>query len=1023
MHYSKQSNKNGTFKHKHLALSVSAIAALGTILTATPAYSADAQVEEISVTGSRIRQTSGMVTPVPVTAITIGELQDFRPDSTLAEQLDQLPQFFSTQSAQRGGVISGTGGGSNLNMRGIGGNRTLVLLDGSRIVPNDRTNVVNVDVIPTALISNIEVVTGGASAAYGADALAGVVNFVLNRNFEGLKFAGSTGITEQGDGQNWSASIAGGKRITDRLHVIGSLEGRRVHQIDRDMSAASGQWDSFQRWGHVTNPDWSAWRAANPTAPLSASPVPQRLTLPNVHSTAHTPTGLISAAGSALNRMTFTSDGQNIRPFVLGDVSSISGAGSTASQSGGPEAGIADLSFNAGPFGNEVQQESLFTGIKFDVTDRFRLTGDLIVSNTESNTYNQPGIPHLQTPWQATIYRDNPFLPQNVRDIMIAENRQSITIEKLGQPMGVTDFDSNESQHSRFAMWTANAGFEFDIDDNWRLTGHYQTGETERDIIIYNEVRIDRLFLALDAVRHPTTGALMCNVQLYNPTADQLAAAVAGQTYAGQQTSPITRISPVGMDNAIRDCQPLNIFGVGQNSQAAIDYVQDDRISHSVVDQDFAELVLDGEIWEGFGPGAWSMAAGLTWRESSFGQNYETVSGDPLDGPPINVPALGIRGIPSGYQTSTSMFMFGGVPNIGGSFDVWEVFGEVIAPLYNNGTQSVEMTLAARESDYSRSGKITAWKSALSFQVTDSLRLRGTLSHDVREPSFSELFDQQGTAGQVNDPNFSGLTYQITMQQGGNPNLSPEEADTTTVGLVWQPQGFLDGLQVSVDWYELDIEGLVGTLGVQRIADECYAGVTSQCSFIERDPSSGRINMVRNVFQNVNKAKVEGVDIEIGYTMEPDFFSDAETFSIRALAGYLGENSQTNLGGAPLDSAGGPGRPEWSTTLTATYTLGNWNAMLRAAYKDSVLVNSQWIEGIDVDDNTTASNTVFNAGLGYGDTTSAGARWRVSLNVLNLFDREPPIIASFNSRFGTQTVSNDYDVFGRRYQLSFNYDF
>ncbi len=629
-------NSSSQFKHKRLALSV--VAALGTILTTSPASAQDdAVLEEITVTGSRISRTSGMAAPVPVTAITIGELQDFRPDSTLAEQLDQLPQFFQTQSAQRGGVISGSGGGSNINMRGIGGNRTLVLLNGSRIVPNDRTNVVNVDVLPTALVSNIEVVTGGASAAYGADALAGVVNFVLDREFEGLKVTTSTGVTERHDGQNWSASIAGGRSFGDRLHLIGSVEGRRVHQIDRDMSAASGQWDSFQRWGHVTNPAWSTWRAANPTAPISQSPVPQRLTLPYVHSTAHTPTGLINApaAGglpvSALNRQTFAEDGGSTRPFVLGNVASVSGLGSTASQSGGPEAGIADLSFNAGPFGNEVRQEAMFGGIKFDVSDRLTLTGDMIVSNTESNTYDQLGIPHLTNPWQATIYRDNPYLPTAVRDVMVRENRASFVLEKLGQPVGVTDYNSDESQHSRFAMWTANAGFELDINGNWNLTGHYQSGETERDILIYNEVRIDRLFLALDAVRHPTTGAIVCNVQVSNPSAAQLAAAVAGQKFAGQQTQPITRTSPIGMDNSIRDCVPLNPFGVGNNSQAAIDYVQDNRISHSAVEQDFAELVLDGEIWEGFGPGPWSIAAGLTWRESSFNQFYETESGDPLD--------------------------------------------------------------------------------------------------------------------------------------------------------------------------------------------------------------------------------------------------------------------------------------------------------------------------------------------------------------------------------------------------------
>src|SRR5690606_22162995 len=107
--------------------------------------------------------------------------------------------------------------------------------------------------------------------------------------------------------------------------------------------------------------------------------------------------------GSRLNRMTFLEDGSGVRPFVLGDVASVSGNGSTQSQSGGPEAFLADLSFNAGPFGNEVQQESVFGGFKFDFSDRFSVYGDLILSNTESNTYNQPGIPHLQNPWQATI--------------------------------------------------------------------------------------------------------------------------------------------------------------------------------------------------------------------------------------------------------------------------------------------------------------------------------------------------------------------------------------------------------------------------------------------------------------------------------------------------------------------------------------------------------------------------------------------------------------------------------------------
>jgi len=976
-------------------------------------------VEEVMVTGSRIRQTSGMLTPVPVTAITVGELQNYKPEATISEQLDQLPQFFQTQSAQRGGVITGSSGASFVNMRGIGGNRTLILLNGSRVVPNDRTSQVNVDVFPTALISNVEVVTGGASAAYGADALAGVVNFILDREFEGLKISTSTGITEEGDGENWNASIAGGRSFGDRLHLIGSLEGRRIHQIDRDMTATSGQWKSFKRWGHVTNPAWK------PTDPPGTNP--QRLTLPYVHSTAHTPTGLINMPGSRLDRMTFLEDGSGVRPFVLGDVASVSGPGSTQSQSGGPEAYLADLSFNAGPFGNEVQQESLFTGFKFDVSDRFSIYGDLILSNTESNTYNQPGIPHLQTPWQATIYIENPFIPDSVRRIMEEEGLTSLRIEKLGQPIGITDFDSNESQHNRFEMWTASAGFEFDIDGNWKLTGRYQSGETDRTTIIYNEVRVDRLFMAIDAVRDDK-GGIICNVQRYNPTPEQLAAAVAGQTFAGQQKEPITRISPVGIDNSIRDCKPINIFGVGNNSQAAIDYVADDRIGLTNVQQDFAELVIDGELFEGFGAGPISLAAGFTWRENSFWQRFETNGPDPLDGPPLNAPHLGIRGIPAGYSAqSTNMYMFGGVPVIDGEFDVWEAFAELNVPIFENANgQRLEFNMAGRSSDYSRSGEIVSWKTGLSFQVMEGLRLRGTVSRDVREPSFSELFDQQGTAGQINDPALNGTTYQITLVNGGNPDLEPEEADTYTVGVVFQPSfnNWLDGLQLSLDWYSINVDGLVGSLGQQRIVDECFNGNTNQCPYIERDPVSGMVNRVRNVFQNINAAKVSGVDAEIAYTMDPDFFAnETETFSIRALAGYLRENSQTNLGGTKLEQAGGPGRPEWTTTITGTYNVGPWSFMLRGRYYDSVLLNNLWVEGVDVDDNTTASNTVWNASIGYGGELQSGAAWRASLNVTNLFDREPPIIPSFNSRFGTQTVSNDYDVFGRRYQLTLNLTF
>jgi len=163
-----------------LKVSTLAVSVASALLAGSAAYAqqAPAQVEEISITGTRIRTTDGMVQPTPVTAVTTAEMRNFDPSASVSEQLDNLPQFLNTQTAQRGGgSLFGDAAGSYLNLRNMGKQRTLVLFDGSRVVPADRAGTVNVDNFPTALLRTVDVVTGGASAAYGADAMAGVVNY------------------------------------------------------------------------------------------------------------------------------------------------------------------------------------------------------------------------------------------------------------------------------------------------------------------------------------------------------------------------------------------------------------------------------------------------------------------------------------------------------------------------------------------------------------------------------------------------------------------------------------------------------------------------------------------------------------------------------------------------------------------------------------------------------------------------------------------------------------------------------
>jgi iron complex outermembrane receptor protein len=262
------------YKAKALALSVS------TIVASQLVYAQQEQVEEIQVTGSRVRITDGMATPTPVTAITVGELSNFDPGGTVSEQLDSLPQFFNTQTAQRGGgALFDTAGGSYLNMRNLGRERTLVLLDGVRIVPGDKRGAVNVDTIPTALLRTVDVVTGGASAAYGADAIGGVTNFVLDRQFEGLKVSAGTGVTELNDGQRWNVSVAGGRKFGEKLNVIGSFESRYINDIQRTHEDMDPSF--FQRWGWVHNP---AYKASDPVGTN-----PQYLVRPWVSSSIQSP--------------------------------------------------------------------------------------------------------------------------------------------------------------------------------------------------------------------------------------------------------------------------------------------------------------------------------------------------------------------------------------------------------------------------------------------------------------------------------------------------------------------------------------------------------------------------------------------------------------------------------------------------------------------------------------------------------------------------------------------------------------
>ncbi len=1013
-----------------LAAAIGSLLFVGDGAAQAPAQ-AEQSVEEITVTGTRIRRTDGMAEPVPITTLTTEELQLFEPGSTVAEQLDALPQFFLTGTAQRGGpALFGAGGGSYLNMRGLGPERTLVLFDGFRMPPADKRGSVNVDTVPMALVRSVDVVTGGASAAYGADAIGGVTNFILDREFEGLKFTAGTGMNEfNSEGKNWNVSVAGGTRIGERLNILGSFEARHVDQIWRNPLDLDTSW--FQRWGHVTNPAWSA------SQPRGT--VPQRLTVPWVAPAGLHVNGKIGGvpATSGLANMKFNDNGTALVPFDRGTLSDASWI------SGGADAMTAHQTLGGGPSGSEVVQNTAFLSLTYDVSDSLDVFFDALLGHVESNSQQFITGATMSGPWSATVFRDNAYLPESVRQVMVAENRQSFLIAKGASYPGELDIYNTSESRNEFDSNLFRFGFDWAINDKWDMRVAVQTGETEKMTGVFDGLRVDRVALAMDAVevysdRRDTdgdglpdlvaatdrgTGTIICNVQRYNPTPAQLAATPLLQGRVNSRDgTPLA--SPIGLDNSVQDCVPLNIMGHGNITPAAADYVLTPKWGVGVVEQDFAELLVRGEVSDGWGAGPLSLATGFTYRDQSFNDGAFPEDVDAL-GPPVNAPELGIRGIATTWQGgSPNLHQFSTVSLISGGYDVWEGFGEFNMPIWksSSGNQFLGSSFAYRSSDYSSVGRVESWKVGVDFQLFRDLRLRATDSRDVREATFSERYDQSPGGGSVFDPARNQAQSTITLTTAGNPNLAPEVADTTVVGLVYQPS-WAPNLRMSIDKYDVDISDSIATLGAQRVVEECFFN-SVLCEYVFRD-SNGVLSRVLSPYLNLDLARARGLDLEISYLKDVDFLaSQDESLSIRMFAGKLEERTSTVVGGTPAEFAGSRGYPDVTANVTLSYRAGRWSAQLQERFIDEVLLNRTWVEGIDVDDNTIPSRAWTNLVLGYEGETDGAGGWRVTLSVQNLFDKDPPIIPSAgDTRFGAQATDTTYDEWGRRYQLGFNMEF
>jgi outer membrane receptor protein involved in Fe transport len=970
------------------------------------AAASTAPIEEIQITGSRITRT-GMTTPTPVTAVTAEELTNMSAGQ-LVESMSTLPQFFGNQTPQTTGFPSS--GASSLNLRGAGANRTLVLLDGRRMVAGNRFGTVDVGGIPEELIRNVETVTGGASAAYGSDAVAGVVNFILDTDYTGIKGHAQGGETQYGDGENWEVGMAAGTDIGEKFHLVASGELFRQAAIDSFDSLRKR--DYFKQTSRLTNPDPNG---------------PSEIIRPYAEPTNFSSSGVLifpkNPDGTPkVPNYEFLTDGTAVPQYFSGVGSQYSGCLCQAldTQTYGVDADDWVLGKN--------QRASAFAHLDYHLSDNITLYVQGLFGNTFVRQQQaSPGIT-MSGPWQGIIFSGNPYLPANVQALMDENGISSVGFGFLGDNRKESNVGNRQMVLiTENDTYTATAGFKATFADNggflsgWNANGYFQYGRANQELRFDDGIRVDHLILGLDAVR-ADDGTIKCRAAVANP-------------------------------GAFGDCVPVDLFGGMQSlSNEAVNYIFDqEKTVESIVEQYFTEVVLSGEVWRGWGAGPVSMAVGGSHRDDHLDQHITDVCDEfvCINGVstgvrgliPENVATGGIPGVrpgsvPSGFQGTSNLseILFSGTiqnpqGGVAGGFTVEELFTELDVPLLAGmtGIQQLDFNGAVRWADYSGSGSIWAWKAGLSWQIMNGLRLRGTQSRDVRAATLQERFDSTAGGANVQDPENNNVTISTASRSGGNPNVNPEKADTTTIGVIYQPS-FLSGLSTSLDWYRINIKGAIAQLSAQDVVNGCFRGDQTLCALVERDPVTNNITRISNIFINVANQRVSGVDLELSYRSQLSFLGGgAESLNGRFLGTWLDENSIQNPG-APRDDragqiGGGLSLPKYKLTANLTYANGPVSVFLQERWIDGGKLDRTRVESdvaipgvLTIDDNHVRAAWYTDLRLTYTIDTAGGNSWQIYGDVTNLFNEAPPSVPGTMGRAGTNEFNASlYDTVGRRF--------
>jgi outer membrane receptor protein involved in Fe transport len=938
---------------------------------------ADNGVEAVSVTGTRIVR-DGYSAPTPVTVVGAEQIAAQAPANLADFVNSSLPSVIGSETSNNssGSLSNGLAGINALNLRSLGVNRTLILLDGHRTPASAATGDTDINTIPQQLVKRVDVVTGGASADYGSDAVGGVVNFILDKEFSGFKSSFEYGETDAGLQPSYKVNGTYGMEFG----------GGRGHAL------ISGEWVQTAPTPKDYNPAWNKsgfFRVQNP-AYTATNGQPFYLIQSGIGASQVTPGGLVinsttvpapgKAAGVTSTAFAGTYFGLNatIKNLAYGTTTG-------PWMIGGDTAVTQDNYGGTNSLAAGEQRQSVYARGSYYVTPDIEVWAEGSLSRYKGfSIYQQPpqvgGI---------TIRADNAFLPASIRTAMAAQGIASLN-------MGSTNsgFPESGSLNGREAWrFAGGADGTFDLLTEWKWDVFGQVGwvnTREQETPVWNNARLAQ---AQDAVFAPAgnaigvpAGTIVCRSTLTNPT---------------DGCAPLSRIGVNG------GTQSPSAF------QSGLNYVLDtpfrtQRLSEQVYGFNVSGNPL--ENWEG----PISVAFGAEWR-------LESINGF----------------VPPKFNSG---WLFGNYLVNRGHYSVAETYLETVVPIL----PGMDFNGAYRYTAYSTSGGVSTWKTGLTYQVIDDLKLRVTYSHDIRAPNLNELF-AAGTA-RTNTVAVNNQSLTFVQNQTGNPNLNPEAANSLGAGVVITPT-IVPGLALSVDYYNITIAHAIGSISAQNTADLCFVnGFQPYCTNITYADGTtagptynGKtISTILLVPFNFSKQKAEGIDFDATYQVpleKMDWFGKIPgELTLHALATHYMRNYSNDGVNAPTDQAGvnsGGGTPSWVYRFSGTYHTDPWTFYVLGRGISAGKYSNEWVVCSTGCPASTLAHRTANYnhidGNFYLDTSisydfeSFGADSQVFLSVKNLFNTDPALVASGpdgnNIPAYPNTNRNLFDYLGRVYRI------